>query len=105
MSRGKPYSSSRGSGSQLTKGGYARPKKVRFQTLPKASQGFRRANTQGSLFQREGAQTLKTLVPVLAVHLGADKRGSLLNRRCLFGCGQMDKISKIGWFTRREGLV
>ena len=44
----------------------------------------------GSLFQREGAQTLKTLVPVLVLHLGADKMG---------------KISKIGWFTRREDLV
>ena len=49
---------------------------------------------------------LKTLVLVLVLHLAADKRGHLLNRRFLLGVARyMYKISKIGWFTGREGLV
>ena len=37
------------------------------------------------MFQKEGAQTLKTVVPVFVLHLGADNRGPLLKRRFLLG--------------------
>ena len=53
-----------------------------------------------------GIASLKILLSVLVLHLGADKRGPLLNRRFLLGVARtMDKIGKIGWFTRREGFV
>ena len=45
------------------------------------------------MFQRESAQTLKTLVPVLVLYLGAGKRGAFVEAyRFLLGVGQKDEI-------------
>ena len=61
---------------------------MRFYTLPNTSQGFRRANIiyAGEVCSREKVhKRLKNVVPVLVLHLGADKRGPLLKLRFLLG--------------------
>ena len=66
---------------------------MRFQTLPKTSQEFGRANIhRGTLFQTEGAQTLKTLVPVLVMHLGAEYQ--------VVACNVTDVVLLFSFFSK-----
>ena len=93
-SRGKPYSSSRDREINWLRRIYARPKRCFFRRWRKQVMDSEERINKGSLFQREGAQTLKTLVPVLVLHLGADKRGPLLKRRYLLGVARWIRLAR-----------
>ena len=96
---GKPYSSSRDREINWLRRIRHRPKGA-FQTLTKTSPGFRRADRQGKFVpERRCTKAENSIVPVLVLHLGADKRGPLLKRRFLLGAARRIRlINKIGWY-------
>ena len=67
---------------------------MRFLTLTKTSQAFRRADKQGKFVPERRCTTLKTLVPVFVLDLGADKRGPLLKRRFLLGVTRWIRLAR-----------
>ena len=59
---------------------------MRFQTLTKTSQGFRRADRQGEFVpERRCTNTENSGSGLSLALIGADKRGPLLKRRFLLG--------------------
>ena len=80
-------------------------KEVRFQTLTKIRQGFRRADRQGKFVPERRCTNAENSSSGLSLALRSRSERALVETEVPVGCGQMDKISKIGWFTRRESIV
>ena len=71
----------------------------------KTSQGFRRADTQGKFVPDRRCANAENFSSGLSLALRGRQERAFAETKVSVGCGQMDKVSKIGWFTRREGLV
>ena len=78
---------------------------MHFQTLTKTSQGFRRPDRQGKFVPERRCANTENSGSGLNLALRNRQERAFVETKVSVGSGQRDKISKIGWFTRREGIV